>query len=104
MAIRLVPKQAGQGSLTSQTECQMVVNKINEDCKEGNLLAVILEDMIMLKESFCTSSFSFIRREGNNTSHCIAKFAVNLSLEIKWKARFPLWLECKAQIMIEQLI
>ena len=46
----------------------------------------------MLQREFRECYFSFVRREGNHVSHKLAKYAINLISEVKWKDSFPLWL------------
>ncbi|XP_071940291.1 uncharacterized protein [Coffea arabica] len=90
-------KLKGWNRIEIQCDCKVVVDKIMEENNQDARIGTIVEDIMNMKEDFCTCSFSFREREGNYVSHELAKFALNLVTDIQWKDSVPAWLTSLAR-------
>ena len=68
------------------------MDQIRDGKLNDHLAGAVLFDIIALSKDFSSCLFSFVKREGNNVSHQLAKFALKLVSEIAWKESFPSWL------------
>ncbi|XP_071916172.1 uncharacterized protein [Coffea arabica] len=99
IAIRTALSKAiekNMSSLLILSDCKAVVDRINVGCQGLNSLDMLIEDIRQLSRSFWKCSFFHIRREMNLCSHRLAKLAVNLVQETRWKQSFPVWLNKEA--------
>lgn len=99
IAIRTALSKAIEEDMTSLlilSDCKAVVDRINLGGHGLTSLDMLIEDIKQLSLSFWKCSFFHIRRELNLCSHRLAKFAVNLVHETRWKQSFPVWLNKEA--------
>nr|XP_027120691.1 uncharacterized protein LOC113737705 [Coffea arabica] len=104
LAIReamVVAKRKGWRMVEFESDCKVVVDKINAHEEEISI-ATILLDIWRLKTEFSKCCFSFTRRSNNSVSHHIAKYAIDLIDVAEWKCDFPAWLLELAQADLEE--
>lgn len=68
------------------SDCKAVVDRISSGCQGLNSLDILIDDIRQLNHSFWKCSFCHIRRKMNCGSHRLAKLAIDLIQEIRWKA------------------
>ncbi|XP_071901099.1 uncharacterized protein [Coffea arabica] len=90
-------KHRGWNKVEIQSDCKLMVDKLNDRNAENPITGTILADNLLLSQGFEKCYFSFVRREGNCVSHKLAKFAISLKDEIYWLDSFPTWLTCLAK-------
>ena len=74
-----------------ESDCKLVVDKINAK-EEVASIATIQLDIWRLMKEFYKCCCSFTRRSNNYVSHYLAKFAITLIDVAEWKLSFPAWL------------
>lgn len=90
-------------AIVIHSDCKKVIDMINKVDVDNSLLSILVRDIIRLAKSCWRCSFCFVKRELNEASHSLAKFAINLIQEVKWEASFPIWLKSKTQEMFRVL-
>ncbi|XP_027170528.1 uncharacterized protein LOC113770308 [Coffea eugenioides] len=99
IAIRTALGKAIEENMTSlliMSDCKAVVDRINTGCQGLTSMDMLIEDIRQLSCSFWKCTFFHIRREMNMCSHGLAKLAINLIQETRWKQSFPVWLNREA--------
>ncbi|XP_071939813.1 uncharacterized protein [Coffea arabica] len=94
----VLAKQNGWRNIIIQTDCKRIVDQIRDGKLNDHLAGAVLFDIMALSKDFSSCLFSFVKREGNNVSHQLAKFALKLVSEIAWKESFPSWLSSIAKM------
>ena len=94
----VLAKQNGWRNIIIQTDCKRIVDQIRDGKLNDHLAGAVLFDIIALSKDFSSCLFSFVKREGNNVTHQLAKFALKLVSEIAWKESFPSWLSSIAKM------
>ena len=84
--------EKNMASLLILSDCKAVVDRINTGCQGLTSMDMLIEDIRQLSRSFWKCTFFHIRREMNMCSHGLAKLAINLIQETRWKQSFPIWL------------
>ncbi|XP_071916171.1 uncharacterized protein [Coffea arabica] len=82
----------GWRNIIIQSDCKRIIDQIREGNLSDHLACAVLCDILVLSKDFSSCLFSFVKREGNNVSHHLAKFALNSVSEIAWMESFPSWL------------
>ena len=62
-----------------ETDCLEVVNGLNHQSSNISLFDLLIEDCIMLVDSFPQCFFSHVSRNGNRVAHELARLAVDFS-------------------------
>ncbi|XP_027086455.2 uncharacterized protein [Coffea arabica] len=104
LAIReamVIAKQMGWRKVELESDCKLVVDRINAR-KEEVSIATIQLDIWRIMKDFDKCCCSFTRRNNNYVSHYLAKFAITLIDVAEWKFSFPAWLLELAQADLQE--
>ena len=73
----VIAKRMGWRKVELETDCKLVVDKINAMEEEASI-AIIQLGIWRLTKDFDKCCFSYTRRSNNSVSHHLAKFAIKL--------------------------
>lgn len=88
----LMAKEARWKKVEFCSDCKTFIDMIHGRSQCDATVAVVLEDILLLKRLFNLCTFSFVPRLGNAVTHKLAKFAVSLVKNIRWEKDYPMWL------------
>lgn len=97
----LMARDASWSKVEFQSDCKKVIDMINAKEKHEASVAVILEDILVLRDGFDHCTFSYASRLSNSVAHNLAKFAVNIVSVVRWERLFPVWLQESAKRDVE---
>ncbi|XP_071925798.1 uncharacterized protein [Coffea arabica] len=104
LAIReamVIAKRMGSRKVELESDCKLVVDKINAREEEVSIATIQL-DIWRLMKDFDKCCCSYTRRSNNYVSHYLAKFAITLIDVAEWKLSFPAWLLELAQADLQE--
>ncbi|XP_027166107.1 uncharacterized protein LOC113766078 [Coffea eugenioides] len=104
LAIReamVLAKRMGWRKVELESDCKLVVDKINAREEEVSIATIQL-DIWRLMKDFDKCCCSYTRRSNNYVSHYLAKFAITLIDVAEWKLSFPAWLLELAQADLQE--
>ena len=75
-------KELGFQKLFIEGDSETIINAINGENMARSEFGHILQDIKSLISSFCSVSFSHVKRQGNCLAHYLARRAISISLDV----------------------
>jgi ribonuclease HI len=95
MAIRFC-KNTGMDRVIFEGDAQVVINAVHSGELDGSCLSVIVADIKSELQSFQHWRLAFVRREGNEATHCLSREATTALMDQSWFSEIP---ECLINVL-----